>query len=98
MLDKTAKLGESSPKAGNEVRDSPAPLLEIPHEDQVLQLYLCAEGLGPSHSCSLAPSLDYVSPYGPRLFDSVDFSYGILDTSGSYNLSSLSSAGSSKLH
>jgi len=35
--------------------------------------YICVGGLGPSHECSLVYSAVSVSPYGPRLMDSVGF-------------------------
>lgn len=51
----------------------PAPVLGIPHEDPVNNCYICAEGLGPSHSWFLADSSVSMRPLGPKLVDSVGF-------------------------
>lgn len=34
---------------------------------------ICVEGRGPYHACSLVSGSVSVSPYGPRLFDRLDF-------------------------
>jgi hypothetical protein len=49
--------------------------------------YICAEGLGPSHQCSLIGGSISVSLCGPSLVDSVGFLMVSL-TPGSYNPSS----------
>jgi len=40
---------------------------------QLHNCYICTEDLDPSHACSLVGGLVSVSPYGPRLVDSVGF-------------------------
>ena len=66
---------------------------------QLHNYHICAESLGLSHECSLVGSSASMSPYGPRLVDSLDFFFcGILCLSSSFNPSSPSSTRFPKLH
>lgn len=40
---------------------------------QLNNCYICIEGLGLSHSCSLVDSSVFISPHGPRIVGSIDF-------------------------
>ena len=107
----TARLGPSSSivaRHGSPVRGKGSKgrcsqtlllLWESHMKTQLQNCYLCTEGLGTFHTCSLVGSSVSVSPYGARLVDSVRFSCGILDHFGSCN-SSLPhpSIGRPKLH
>lgn len=42
-------------------------------KNQLRNCYVCAEGLGPSYTCSLIGSLVSAGPYRHRLVDSVSF-------------------------
>jgi hypothetical protein len=59
-------MREGVPKAGN--RDNPCF-----HKNKLNKYNICAEGLGRSYAGSLVDSSVSVSPYEPRLVDSVDF-------------------------
>jgi hypothetical protein len=59
--------------------------------------YICAEGLGQSHACSLVGGSDSVSPCGPGLVDSVGFLFLYLTSLAPANHSSPSSSGFPKL-
>lgn len=60
--------------ADNRVRDIPcACWLESHWKTQLFNCTICAEGLGQSYGGSLVGGLVSVSPYGPSLFDSIDF-------------------------
>ena len=81
------------PKASKRIRESAAPL-----EDHHTQLSHICRVLRSAHAGFLVGGSISVSPYEPRLVDSVKFSCGALDSSGSYNPFSPSSAGCAELH
>jgi hypothetical protein len=63
--DKAAQLEEQIPHIGNSFWDSPAPVVQDPHEDQTAHLLHMCGILGPAWICSLVGGSVSESPKGP---------------------------------
>lgn len=75
QLEKVVQLVESDPKAGNRVSDSPCSHLsqESHMKTKLHNCCICVKDLSQPHACSLVCSSVSVSPYWPRLSDTIGF-------------------------
>jgi len=87
--------GKGSQKQTKAQRQPLLPLLRVPQENQATRLWHICRGQDQSHAWSLVVSSVSVSP--SRLVDFMGFLCDVLDHFGSYDPSSLSSAGFPKL-